>query len=74
MTKSVTILIDASTQNAANATANRIIATMNNVASWVDANQHGLVNSITARTQDVTVVATKSQFVVNVGGSLVLVP
>jgi hypothetical protein len=74
MTKSVTILIDASTQQAANAVANEIIATMNNVATWANTNQTGLVNGITARTQDVTVVATKSTFSKDVNGDLILVP
>jgi len=74
MTKSVNILIDADTQQAANATANHIISTMNDVATWVDTNQTGLVSSITARTQDVTVVATKSTFNKDVNGNLVLDP
>jgi len=74
MTKSVSILIDASTQQAANAVANRIISTMNNVATWANTNQTGLVNSITSRTQDVTIVATKSTFAKDVNGDLVIVP
>jgi hypothetical protein len=74
MTKSVSITITATTEAAARATAQRVINTLNNVATWANTNHPSLVTDITARTQDVTVAVTKSQFIQDVDGNLVIVP
>lgn len=74
MTKSVTIIITGSTQQAVDAVARRVVNTTDNVANWANTNHAGLITSIKANTQDVTVVRTKAEFVQDVGGSLVLAP
>jgi hypothetical protein len=62
MTKTVSITIIADTEVVARAVAQRIVNSMDNVVAWSNTNHAGLVSSISARTQDVTVVATKSQY------------
>lgn len=71
MTKIVTIIISATTDVAASAVARRIVNTMDNVVAWANTNHAGLVDGVTARTQDVTVVQTKAEFE-KVGGVLVV--
>jgi len=72
MIKSVTIVINASTEQAAKAIANRIVNTVDNLAEWANTNHPGLVDSIVARTQDVTVVSTKTEFIKDANGTLVV--
>lgn len=72
MIKSVTIIINATTEQAAKMVANRIVNTIDNVAAWANTNHPGLVDSITARTQDVTVALTKVEFVKDGAGNLVV--
>lgn len=73
MTKIVTIIINSANDAAASAVARRIVNTMDSVVAWTNTNQAGLVDGITARTQDVTVVQTKADFVKS-GGVLVANP
>lgn len=73
MTKVVTIVVNTTTDAAGTAVARRIVNTMDNVVAWANANHAGLVDSINAQTQDVTVVETKAAFVKS-GGVLVANP
>jgi hypothetical protein len=74
MTKSVTILITGSTKAAVDAVAKRIVNTTDNIANWANTNQPGLIDSIKASSQDVTVAITKVEMTKDANGVLVVKP
>lgn len=71
MTRHVIITIKSDNATAMNVTAARIINNMTAMATWINTNHPGLIDSLTATSRNVTVDTTQTGFTKDGSGNLI---